>query len=42
MPTGQALRLCPAATVAPVPRKLCGDKSRDIRPSDDSYLNTIG
>jgi DNA polymerase-4 len=31
MPTGQALRLCPAATVAPVPRKLCGDKSRDIR-----------
>lgn len=31
MPTAQALRLCPAAKVAPVPRKLCGQKSREVR-----------
>jgi DNA polymerase-4 len=31
MPTGQALRLCPRARVVPVPRRICGEKSRAIR-----------
>ncbi len=31
MPTGRALRLCPRATVVPVPRSLCLEKSRDVR-----------
>lgn len=31
MPTSQALRLCPAAVVVPVPRGLCGEKSREVR-----------
>jgi DNA polymerase IV len=31
MPTSQAQRLCPAARVVPVPRGLCGEKSRSIR-----------
>jgi DNA polymerase-4 len=31
MPTAQALRLCPAAHVVPVPRSACGRKSRDVR-----------
>lgn len=31
MPTAQALRLCPRAKVAPVPRALCGQKSRAVR-----------
>jgi DNA polymerase IV len=31
MPTSQAQRLCPKAVVAPVPRGLCGEKSRAIR-----------
>lgn len=31
MPTAQALRLCPRARVVPVPRKLCGRKSREVR-----------
>jgi DNA polymerase IV len=31
MPTAQALRLCPDAMVVPVPRELCGQKSRDIK-----------
>lgn len=31
MPTAQALRLCPGATVVPVPREACGRKSRAIR-----------
>lgn len=30
MPTGQALRLCPDATVVGVPRKACGELSRAI------------
>lgn len=30
MPTGQALRLCPRAVVVPVPRRICGDKSRAV------------
>jgi DNA polymerase-4 len=31
MPTAQALRLCPAAHVVPVPRGYCGRKSREVR-----------
>lgn len=31
MPTATAQRLCPAARVVPVPRGLCGEKSRAIR-----------
>ncbi|CAN5895998.1 DNA polymerase IV [soil metagenome] len=31
MPTATAQRLCPRAVVVPVPRGLCGEKSRDIR-----------
>ena len=31
MPTARALRLCPDAKVVPVPRKLCGRKSREVR-----------
>lgn len=31
MPTSQALRLCPQARTVPVPRGLCGEKSRAIR-----------
>ncbi|HSH45477.1 MAG TPA: DNA polymerase IV [Longimicrobiales bacterium] len=31
MPTGQALRLCPQAKVVPVPREMCGRKSREVR-----------
>ncbi len=31
MPTARALRLCPQAKVVPVPRKLCGQKSREVR-----------
>lgn len=31
MPTATALRLCPRAQVVPVPRRICGEKSRAIR-----------
>jgi DNA polymerase-4 len=31
MPTARALRLCPRATVVPVPRSLCLEKSREVR-----------
>jgi DNA polymerase IV len=31
MPTAHALRLCPEARVVPVPRALCGQKSRAVR-----------
>lgn len=31
MPTAQALRLCPGAAVVPVPREVCGRKSREVR-----------
>jgi DNA polymerase IV len=31
MPTAQALRLCPQAKVVPVPREMCGRKSREVR-----------
>jgi DNA polymerase IV len=31
MPTAHALRLCPQARVVPVPREMCGRKSREVR-----------
>ncbi len=31
MPTAHALRLCPEATVVPVPRGACGERSRAVR-----------
>ena len=31
MPIAQALRLCPNATCVPVPRRACGEKSKEIR-----------
>jgi DNA polymerase-4 len=31
MPTAQALRLCPDATVVPVPRRACVQKSQEVR-----------
>lgn len=31
MPTGKALRLCPDATVVPVPRSACSARSREVR-----------
>jgi DNA polymerase IV len=31
MPIAQALRLCPQAMCVPVPRRACGEKSREIR-----------
>lgn len=31
MPTARALRLCPQARVVPVPRRVCGEKSRAVR-----------
>ena len=31
MPIARALRLCPQAMCVPVPRRACGDKSREIR-----------
>ncbi|MGK7312686.1 MAG: DNA polymerase IV, partial [Candidatus Longimicrobiales bacterium M2_2A_002] len=31
MPTARALQLCPDAKVVPVPRELCGRKSREVR-----------
>jgi DNA polymerase-4 len=31
MPTAHALRLCPRAKVVPVPREMCGRKSREVR-----------
>src|SRR4029079_17456731 len=31
MPISRALRLCPRAMCVPVPRRACGEKSREIR-----------
>ena len=31
MPISRALRLCPQAMCVPVPRRVCGEKSREIR-----------
>ena len=41
MPTARALRLCPAATVVPVPRSLCLQKSREIRSVLDGFSPVV-
>jgi len=37
MPTATALRLCPRARVVPVPRRMCGAKSRAVRAVLDRF-----
>lgn len=41
MPTARALRLCPRARVVPVPRSLCGQKSREVRGVLDRFSPVI-
>lgn len=41
MPTAQAVRLCPAATVVPVPRKLCIEKSRQVRTVLETFTPVV-
>ena len=41
MPTARALRLCPAATVVPVPRSLCLQKSREVRSVLDGFSPVV-
>jgi hypothetical protein len=37
MPMGEALRLCPRATVVPVPRRACVERSRAVREPSGSW-----
>lgn len=41
MPTSRALRLCPDARVVPVPRGLCGAKSREVRAVLEHYTPLV-
>ena len=41
MPTAQALRLCPNATVVPVPRGACSAKSREIRKALQEFTPVV-
>jgi DNA polymerase-4 len=41
MPTSQAQRLCPAAKVVPVPRGVCGAKSREIRAVLEQFTPVV-
>lgn len=41
MPTSQALRLCPKALCVPVPRGICGEKSRAIREVLERYTPVV-
>ena len=41
MPMARALRLCPGATVAPVPWEACGEKSRAIREVLRRFTPTV-
>jgi DNA polymerase IV len=41
MPTATAQRLCPAARVVPVPRGLCGEKSRAIRVALERFTPVV-
>lgn len=41
MPTSQALRLCPQARTVPVPRGLCGEKSRAIREVLETFTPLV-
>ena len=41
MPTARALKLCPDATVVPVPRRLCGEKSAEVRAVLERYAPLV-
>ena len=41
MPIARALRLCPAAMCVPVPRRACGDKSREIRAALECFSPVV-
>lgn len=41
MPIARALRLCPDAMCVPVPRKVCGEKSREIRAVLERYAPIV-
>jgi DNA polymerase-4 len=41
MPISRALRLCPQAMCVPVPRRVCGEKSREIRSVLDRYAPLV-
>lgn len=41
MPTSQALRLCPEARTVPVPRGVCGEKSRAIRTVLETFTPLV-
>ena len=41
MPTGKALRLCPQATVVPVPRSACVQYSREVREVLTNYTPVV-
>ena len=41
MPIARALRLCPQATCVPVPRRACGEKSRQIRAVLDHFAPVV-
>jgi len=41
MPISRALRLCPQAMCVPVPRRVCGEKSRDIRAVLERYAPIV-
>lgn len=41
MPTAQALRLCPRAKVVPVPREMCGRKSREVRAVLETFTPLV-
>ena len=41
MPISRALRLCPQAMCVPVPRRVCGEKSREIRAVLERYAPAV-
>jgi DNA polymerase-4 len=41
MPISRALRLCPRAMCVPVPRRACGEKSREIRAVLDRFAPVV-
>ena len=41
MPIARALRLCPDAMCVPVPRRVCGEKSREIRSVLEQYAPVV-
>lgn len=41
MPMARALRLCPQATVVPVPRELCVDRGRAVRASLERFTPVV-